>query len=226
MSYLNEVAEAVWTLKSSGAHDILLLHCVSAYPAPPESLNLRAIQTLRDYFDLPVGFSDHSEGILLPLIAVALGAMVIEKHFTLDKQAEGPDHRLSLNPEELRLMIRNLRDAEKSLGDGRKRPTTAEEENRLLSRRSIVAAVDIRSSESISPWMLAFKRPGSGLEPRHVQKVVGMKARRNISKDTILQWEDLMPSVSPVSVFETRTIGYEAGLSPLPQTVPGEKHNA
>ncbi|HYK89522.1 MAG TPA: N-acetylneuraminate synthase [Acidobacteriota bacterium] len=224
MSYLNEVADAVWALKSAGAEDILLLHCVSAYPAPPESLNLRAIQTLRDYFDLPVGFSDHTEGILLPPIAVALGAGVIEKHFTLDKGAEGPDHKLSLNPEELRLMIRNLRDIEKSLGDGRKRPATVEEENRLLSRRSIVAAVDIRSGESISPWMLTFKRPGSGLEPRHLQKLVGMKARRNISKDTILKWEDLMPSVSPASAFENRSAGCDP--SPVLQTVTGEKHHA
>ncbi len=226
MSYLNEVAEAVWALKAAGAQDILLLHCVSSYPAPPESLNLRAIQTLRDYFDLPVGFSDHSEGILMPLVAVALGAVVVEKHFTLDKRADGPDHRLSLNPDELRLMIQSIRDVEKSLGDGRKRPTTAEEENRLLSRRSIVAAVDIRSSESIAPWMLAFKRPGSGLEPRQVQKVVGMKARRDIGKDTILQWEDLMPCVAPVGVLETHTPGCDLSLSPLLQTVTEDKNHA
>lgn len=226
MSYLNEVAEAVWALKSSGAQDILLLHCVSSYPAPPESSNLRAIQTLRDYFELPVGFSDHSDGILLPLVAVALGATLVEKHFTLDKHADGPDHRLSLNPDELKLMIRNLRDAESSLGDGRKRPATVEEENRLLSRRSIVTAVDIRSNESIAEWMLAFKRPGSGLEPRQAQKVVGMKARHDISKDTILQWEDLMPSMSMASVLEDRPTGYGTEPSPLPQAFTRDKHHA
>jgi N-acetylneuraminate synthase/N,N'-diacetyllegionaminate synthase len=226
MSYLNEVAEAVWALKSSGAKDIMLLHCVSSYPAPPESLNLRSIQTLRDYFDLPVGFSDHSAGILLAVTAVALGATILEKHFTLDKRAEGPDHKLSLDPAELKLLIQNLRDVEKSLGDGRKRPAAVEEENRLLSRRSIVAAVDIRSCESIAPWMLAFKRPGSGLEPRQLQKVVGMKARRNISKDTILQWEDLMPSIPPLNGPDTRAAGFEVSPAPSLQTVSESKHHA
>jgi N-acetylneuraminate synthase/N,N'-diacetyllegionaminate synthase len=191
------VADAIWTLKTSGAQDILLLHCISSYPALPETLNLRAIQTLHDYFDLPVGYSDHSQGVLLPLIAVALGAIVLEKHFTLDKQARGPDHKLSADPEELRQLIHNLRAVEESLGDGRKRPSGVEEENRLLSRRSIVAAVDIRAYETIAPWMLAYKRPGSGLEPRELDKIVGMRARRNISRDTILQWEDLAPSLIP-----------------------------
>jgi sialic acid synthase SpsE len=152
---------------------------------------------LHDYFDLPVGYSDHSQGILLPLIAVALGALVLEKHFTLDKQARGPDHKLSADPDELRQLIHNLRAVEESLGDGRKRPSGAEEENRLLSRRSIVAAVDIRAYETIAPWMLAYKRPGSGLEPRELDKILGMRARRNITKDTILQWEDLSPSLLP-----------------------------
>ncbi len=222
MSYLNEVAEAVWTLKSSGLKDIMLLHCVSACPAPVDSLNLRTIQTLQDYFELPVGFSDHSEGILLPLIAVGLGATVIEKHFTLDKKADGPDHRLSLDPGELKLMVQYLRDVEKSLGDGRKRPAAVEEENRLLSRRSIVAAVDIRSGETISPWMLAFKRPGNGLEPRQMQKVTAMKARHNISKDTILQWEDLMPSIQAAGASDAREVKHEK-LPPGRETISAGK---
>ncbi len=154
---------------------------------------------MADYFEMPVGFSDHSVGVVLPLIAVALGAAVLEKHFTLDKRAKGPDHKLSLDPDELRLLIQHLRSVESSLGDGRKRPIDSEEENRLLSRRSIVTAVDIRAQEPIADWMLTFKRPGSGIEPRQLEKVIGMKARRNVSKDTILQWEDLAPAATSAS---------------------------
>jgi len=194
MSFLSEVADAVWTLRSAGAKEILLMHCVSSYPALPQYMNLRALQTMQSYFELPVGLSDHSEGILLAPIAVALGAVVIEKHFTLDKNAPGPDHRASMDPAELRELVDNLRKVEASLGSGRKRPSDMEEESRLFGRRSIVAAVDIRAQETIAPWMLAFKRPGSGLEPRHSEKIVGMTARTNIGKDTILQWEDLAPS--------------------------------
>jgi N,N'-diacetyllegionaminate synthase len=196
MSFLGEVGDAIWNLRSGGAKEILLMHCVSVYPAPPEHMNLRALQTLHSHFDLPVGLSDHSEGILRPLISVSLGAVVIEKHFTMDRNAEGPDHKASMDPEELKLLVRSLRDVETSLGDGRKRPASVEEDGRLFGRRSLVAAVDIRAQETIAQWMLAFKRPGSGIEPRHWQKVTGMVSRRNISKDTILQWEDLAPNVS------------------------------
>jgi N-acetylneuraminate synthase/N,N'-diacetyllegionaminate synthase len=196
MCFLSEVADAIWTLRSAGAKEILLMHCVSSYPALPQHMNLRALQTMQSYFELPVGLSDHSEGVLLPPIAVALGAVVIEKHFTLDKTAPGPEHKVSMDAADLKEMVRNLRNVESSLGDGRKRPSDVEEEGRLFSRRSIVAAVDIRAHEKIAHWMLAFKRPGSGLEPRHSEKILGMTARRNIGKDTILQWEDLAPSVS------------------------------
>ena len=194
MSFLSEVSDAVWTLRSAGAKEILLMHCVSANPALPKYMNLRTLQTMQSYFELPVGLSDHSEGILLAPVAVALGAVAIEKHFTLDKNASGSEHRASMDPEDLRTMILHLRNIESCLGDGRKRPSDVEEESRLFGRRSVVAAVDIRAQEKIAPWMLAFKRPGSGLEPRHAEKIIGMKARRNIGKDTILQWEDLAPS--------------------------------
>jgi len=191
MSFLGEVADAIYHLRSAGAKEILLMHCVSSYPASPKHMNLRALQTLRSYFELSVGLSDHSEGIHLSLVATALGAVLVEKHFTLDKNASGPDHKASIDPHDLKLLVKNLRDVEASLGDGRKRPSDAEEESRVSCRRSIVAAVDIRAHETVARWMLTFKRPGSGLEPRHLEKILGMAARRNIGKDTILQWEDL-----------------------------------
>jgi N,N'-diacetyllegionaminate synthase len=196
MSYLSEVADAIYAIRSAGAKEIVLMHCVSSYPAMPAQMNLRALQTMQSYFELPVGLSDHSEGILLSLVAVPLGAVVIEKHFTLDKNSPGPDHKASMDPADLKALVSNLRDIESSLGDGRKRPSDIEEESRLLGRRSLVAAVDIRAEEQIAEWMLTCKRPGSGLEPRFSEKVIGMTARRNIVKDTILQWEDLAPSVS------------------------------
>lgn len=209
MSFLSEVADAVYNLRSFGAKEILLMHCVSAYPASPQHMNLRALQTLQSYFELSVGLSDHSEGILIPLIAVALGAVLVEKHFTLDKNAPGPDHKASMDPNDLKTLVKNLRDVEASLGDGRKRPSDVEEESRLFGRRSIVAAVDIRAHETIAQWMLTFKRPGSGLEPRNCEKLIGMTARRNIGKDTILQWEDVAPSASSESTL--------TGINPMEQ---------
>jgi N,N'-diacetyllegionaminate synthase len=197
MAYLSEVADAVWALKSGGVTEIALLHCVSAYPAPPHSMNLRALETLREYFGFPVGLSDHSEGIMLALVAAGLGAAVIEKHFTLNKQAPGPDHKSSMDPDELRKLVRMLRDVEAGLGDGRKRPSELEEEGRLLCRRSLVTLVEIRAHERISPWMLSYKRPGGGIEPRHWDKVIGMKARHDLRKNAVLRWEDLVPSAVP-----------------------------
>ncbi len=223
MSFLNEVADAVQNLRSSGAKEILLMHCVSSYPALPQEMNLRALQTLQSYFEMSVGISDHSKGILLSLIAVALGAVLIEKHFTLDKGAPGPDHKSSLDPQDLKQLVENLRDVEASLGDGRKRPSPAEEESRLLGRRSIVAAVDIRANETIAPWMLACKRPGSGLEPRFLDRVIGRTSRRNLGKDTILQWEDFAPSGSSQS--ENQAVHMDQDVESL-QTFHFEKRHA
>ena len=222
MSFLSEVGDALQVLRSSGAKEVLLMHCVSAYPTPPQNMNLRSLETLQSHFELPVGLSDHSEGILLPLIAVALGAVVIEKHFTLDKNAPGADHKCSMDPEDLKQLVKALRDVEASLGDGRKRPSDIEEEGRLLGRRSIVAAVDIRAHEKIAPWMLTCKRPGSGLEPRYKEQIVGMAARRNISKNTILQWEDLAPLASPESVSENNLM--EQDVAALRQHPMKKRH--
>ena len=194
MSYLHEVEEAVCTLQSCGAPDIALLHCVSTYHAPPDTLNLRTIQTLHEHFHLPAGFSDHSEGIFFSLLAAALGARVLEKHFTLDRTGAGPDHKVSIEPRELRELVARLAVVDASLGTGRKHPTKEEEQSRMLSRRSIVAATDIAIHQTVQPWMLTCKRPAGGIDPREVDRVTGMQARRKIAKDSILYWEDLVPA--------------------------------
>jgi N,N'-diacetyllegionaminate synthase len=191
MSDLEEVAEAVVTLQEGGAGDIALLHCVSSYPAPPDSLNLRAVPTLRDRFGLPVGFSDHSEGILFSLIAAALGARLVEKHFTLDRTAPGPDHKVSLEPQDLRELVAQLARVDASLGTGCKAPTAAETQSRLQSRRSLVAAIDICEQATIQSSMLTCKRPAGGIDPREIDRVVGMHTRRRIPKDCVLQWSDI-----------------------------------
>ena len=196
MSYMDEVADAVRCLRQGGVSDILLMHCASTYPVSPVDMNLRALETMQSYFGLLTGISDHSRGMLFSLAAVAMGAVVIEKHFTLDRGAAGPDHKASLDPSGLKKLVRNLRRLETGLGTGGKRPAKAEAEGRKLGRRSIVAAVDINANEPIVPWMLICKRPGTGLAPKYCGQVEGMTARRFIARDTMIQWEDLQPTVS------------------------------
>lgn len=191
MGTLGEIEEAINMIKNAGNDDIVLLHCITSYPAKFENLNLRAIQTLREAFKLPVGFSDHSLGVCAPIAAVALGAVVIEKHFTLNKNLPGPDHKASLNPEELKEMIKGIRLIEKALGDGIKRPTPEEEEIKKVARRSLVAKVDIPKETTIKKEMIAIKRPGTGIEPKYLNMVIGKKVRRDIKKDKILKWDDL-----------------------------------
>ncbi len=194
MSFLNEVAEAILTLKSAGAKGIVLMHSVSCHPAEPESLNLRSITTLRQQFELPVGYADHCEGTLFAVAAAVLGASVIEKPMTLDSGSKLTPWRVAASPAEMRQLIQSVRAVEMSLGDGRKRPSAPEVSMRAKERRSIVAAVDIRAHESIARWMLSCERPGSGLEPRKLDKLIGMRARRDIAKGTPLRWEDLSAS--------------------------------
>lgn len=191
MGTLGEIEEAVNTIINAKNKDIILLHCITNYPAEFESLNLRVIQTLKETFKLPVGFSDHSLGIYAPIAAVALGAVVIEKHFTLDKNLPGPDHKASLNPEELKEMIRAIRLIEKALGDGIKRPTPEEIEIKKVVRRSIVAKVDIPKGTVITKDMITFKRPGTGLSPKYYREVIGRQARRYIKADELISWWDV-----------------------------------
>lgn len=162
---------------------VTLLHCVTEYPAPPESVNLRAMDTMVQAFGLPVGYSDHTLGTAAALAAVARGATVIEKHFTLDRFLPGPDHAASLEPNELRRMVDDIRTIEAALGSGRKAPAPAEVGNRVVARRSIVAARAIARGEAIKMEALAFKRPGTGLSPMAAWELLGRPAQRDYAPD-------------------------------------------
>jgi len=190
MANICEIEEAVKTIKEYRA-PLILLHCVTQYPAPPENLNLRAINTLKGIFKLPTGLSDHSTSIYIPAVAVALGADIIEKHFTLNKDLPGPDHRASLNPEELREVVSAIRTTEKALGDGVKKPTDEEKKIKKSVRRSIVAARNIEKGEKIQKNMITFKRPAGGMEPREYRTIIGKRARKNIKLDQQITWEDI-----------------------------------
>jgi len=191
MATLGEIEEAVNTIKKYN-EDIILLHCITNYPADFEELNLRAIKTLKEAFKLPVGYSDHSLGIYAPIAAVTLGAVVIEKHFTINKNLPGPDHKASLNPEELKEMVKAIRLIEKALGDGIKRPTFSEEKIKKVVRKSLVANVDIPKGSIIKREMVTIKRPGIGIEPKYLDKIIGKKAKRDIKKDEVIRWEDIL----------------------------------
>jgi sialic acid synthase SpsE len=162
------------------------LHCVSDYPAEPSEVNLRAMQTMRSAFDVPVGFSDHTEGIDVALAAVATGACVIEKHFTLDRTLPGPDHRASLEPAELREMVRSIRRVEKALGGGRKMPTASEIETAKVARRSLVAARDIPAGATLEREMVVTRRPGTGMSPATIETLLGRRVIRDILSGTLL----------------------------------------
>ena len=191
MATLGEVEEALKIIRNEGVEDVILLHCVSNYPAKIEDVNLKAMETLKCAFKLPMGFSDHTSGITASIAAVALGACVIEKHFTLDRNLPGPDHKASLEPKELKNMVNSVREVERALGDGIKRPTQGEEEIKKVARRSIVARVDIPKGAIITEDMLDVKRPGTGIEPKYLKFIIGRKAKENIKKDKIILWKKL-----------------------------------
>ena len=189
MATLGEVEEALNVIRSEGVEKVILLHCVSNYPAMIENVNLRAMETLKQAFKLPVGFSDHTLGITASIAAVALGACVIEKHFTLDRNLLGPDHKASLEPDELKEMVKTIRDVEKALGDGIKRPTANEEEIKKIARRSVIAKIDTSEGTVITEDMLDVKRPGTGIEPKYFDFIVGMRAKKDIKKSDIVTWK-------------------------------------
>jgi len=191
MSKLQEIKDAIVKINQKGQRQIILMHCVSNYPAPIDSLNLRIIPSLRKKFKLPIGFSDHSLSTIIPVIAVSLGACIIEKHFTINRDLEGPDHRSSLEPQELKLMISNIRDAEKALGFANKKINSTENEIKRIVRKSIVAAIDIKKGVKLSLKMLDFKRPGTGISPKAVYKIIGKRMKRDVKKGQLFLWEML-----------------------------------
>lgn len=188
MSTMEEVKDAVDIIKNE---NLILLHCTSNYPADIESCNLRAMKTLQSNFKTLVGYSDHTLDIATPITAVARGAVVIEKHFTLDKNLPGPDHKTSLNSEELKKMVENIRRTEIILGSDKKEPHKNEIEMRKIIRRSIVAKEDIPVGTEIKEELLTFKIPGTGLPPNHIHKIIGLKSKYNIKRDEQIKVEDL-----------------------------------
>ena len=191
MCHLEEVERAVETLRAAGCPRVTLLHCVTQYPAPPEEVNLRAMLTLARATGCPVGYSDHTLGLEVPLAAVALGAVVIEKHFTLDRGLPGPDHRASLEPDELAALVRGIRKVEAALGDGVKRPAPCERDNRRLVRRGLVAVRDLPPGHRLRAEDLAAKRPAVGFTPDQMEQVVGRCLRRPLRADQPLTPECL-----------------------------------
>lgn len=189
MANLGEVEDAITAIKSVGNEDIILLHCNSLYPTPVEIVNLKAIETMRTAFKVPVGFSDHTLGIHIPIVAVAMGACVIEKHFTLDKTLPGPDHSFAVEPDELEEMVGCIREVEKAEGKGIKGKSELEsEEMYVKARRSIHAKVDIPKRTKITRDMLIIKRPGYGIKPKFIDIVVGREAKRDIKEDEWITW--------------------------------------
>ncbi|NTU42060.1 MAG: N-acylneuraminate-9-phosphate synthase [Nitrospirales bacterium] len=191
MCTLDEVGEAVSVILGEGNPALTLLHAVTSYPTHPEDVNLRAMKAMRSAFGLPVGYSDHTMGITAALAAVALGAAVLEKHFTLDKAAEGPDHMLSADPAEMKTLVEQVRQVELMLGHGIKMPAPSEKGTRMNNRKSLVAARELKPGERIGPSDITIKRPGWGIEPKHSLLVTGRRVTRAIKEDEVLSWKDL-----------------------------------
>ncbi|MEO5985681.1 MAG: N-acetylneuraminate synthase family protein [Candidatus Limnocylindria bacterium] len=193
MGTIGEVDDAVGELRDAGAPSIALLHCASIYPAAIDDVNLRAIDTLRAHFEIPVGFSDHTEGGLASPLAVARGAMIIEKHLTLDRSLPGPDHASSLELVTFSRLVTDIRDAWRALGDGQKRPRPGEQEIMRVARRSLVARRALPAGHLVEPDDLDAKRPGTGISPMRVDAVVGRRLAVGVGRDHLLQPADLDP---------------------------------
>lgn len=182
-----ENALKVLTVHGVGKEQITILHCNTEYPTPFEDVNLRAMIEIRDKFGVKVGYSDHTKGIEVPIAAVALGASVIEKHFTLDRRMPGPDHKASLEPDELKAMVASIRNIEQALGTGHKTVTASERKNIAVARKSIVAACDINKGEVMTEDKLTVKRPGDGISPMRWEEVVGTRAIRDFKEDELIE---------------------------------------
>jgi len=194
MSDLNEIRDALNVLTNNGLSlsQITVLHCNTEYPTPMEDVNLLAMHNIRDTFDVEVGYSDHTKGIEVPIAAVALGAKVIEKHFTLDRNLAGPDHKASLEPDELKAMVKAIRNIELAVsGSGVKEASKSELPNKSIARKSIHLACELKEGELLEAQHLVMKRPGDGISPMLIDEVVGKKIYRDLSEDHKINWEDL-----------------------------------
>ncbi|MCR5468724.1 MAG: N-acetylneuraminate synthase [Lachnospiraceae bacterium] len=191
MSTLGEVEKALNVIYETGNKDVTIMHCTTDYPTDIENVNLRAMKTMADAFKVPVGFSDHTLSSEAAIAAVTLGAMVIEKHFTLSRFMKGPDHAASMEPGELKEYITSIRNTERLLGDGIKRPTPNEVEIMKQTRRSILAARDLKAGTVLSEDMLVFKRPGDGVYPEYADLFIGRTVKRDLKQDEKILWGDV-----------------------------------
>ena len=191
MATVAEVRRSLDYLKRHESGPVTLLHCTTQYPAEPQFCNLRAMGTMAREFGLPVGYSDHTPGIEISLAAVALGATVIEKHFTLDKKLPGPDQEASLEPQEFRVLVNGIRNINAALGDGEKRPWPVELEVAKVARKSIVTARAMLKGHVLADTDLTAKRPGTGIAAMEVEQVVGRTLMRDVAENVLLQWDDL-----------------------------------
>jgi N-acetylneuraminate synthase/N,N'-diacetyllegionaminate synthase len=190
LANMEEIEDAFLACREAGNDQVAFLQCASMYPAPPSIMNLRSMKTIRRAFGVPTGLSDHTRGIHISVAAAAMGASIIEKHFTLDRTMEGPDHPFAIEPDELKELVRQIRDVETALGDGRKLgPTIEEMEFYEKARRSVHAAVDIPAGTVITEEMLICKRPGYGVRPKLLPLLTGRRALRDIAADEWITWE-------------------------------------
>lgn len=187
MCNMSDISASVQVLKNNGTNDIKLLHCNTDYPTPFEDVNLRAILTMKEAFGLDVGYSDHTKGIEIPIAAVALGATVIEKHFTLDKNMNGPDHKASIEPHELKQMVSSIRNIEKALGSGVKAPSPSEKKNIAAARKSIVAKKTIAKGDVFTEDNITVKRPGTGISPMKWFDIIGKTSLYDFREDELIK---------------------------------------
>jgi N,N'-diacetyllegionaminate synthase len=187
MCEMTEIKAAMEVLRANGTPKITLLHCNTEYPTPFEDVNLRAMLTMKEHFGVDVGYSDHTKGIEVPIAAVAMGATIIEKHFTLDRNMQGPDHKASLEPQELADMVKSIRNIEKSLGNGVKVPSPSERKNIEIARKSIVARCTIKKGDFLTEKNITTKRPGNGISPMRWFEVLGTKAIHDFGEDDLIE---------------------------------------
>jgi len=192
MAIMEEIKHAINAIKRTGNNQIIILHCTTNYPCPLDEVNLNVLQTLRKELDCIIGYSDHTMGLTVPIMAVSLGACVLEKHFTLNRNLEGPDHEASLEPEELKKLVKTIRDVEKAMGSFEKKPTKSELKIMNIVRKSIVSSTKLSKGLVIKKEHLAIKRPGIGIQPNELAKLIGKKTKKIIEKNTMLSWDDVI----------------------------------